>query len=106
MQSWLKNNYVRKDFPVCEQWNNGPHSFPSAASAALITKDTINKNPIPMIMPKDSTRARNKFQMPLLFLLGALHMRSSASCDSPNTVVAALIKIQICINVMTILLIN
>ena len=60
-----------------------------AANAALTTNDTINRNPIPRIMPKDSNRARINPQNPdCPALTGARQMRSRASCSSPKTEVA------------------
>ena len=69
--------------------NKGPHHLPNAAITALNIRDTIIKNPIPSIIPKDSSRARiNCHTQPVLSLSGTRQIRSKASCNSPNTVVA------------------
>src|SRR5450755_397418 len=65
---------------AAQSLNTGPHHFLSAANAALTTNDTINRNPIPRIMPKDSNRARINPQNPdCPALTGARQMRSRAS---------------------------
>ena len=63
--------------------------LPSAATAALVTSDTISMNARPRISPNDSTRARSTAHTPEgLAFSGTCQMRSSALCSSANTVVA------------------
>jgi hypothetical protein len=73
---------------ACHSAKSGPHIFPNAASVALTTSDTINRNPMPVMVPNDSRRARSSLQIPPLCLLGARQIRSSASCNSAKTDVA------------------
>ncbi len=69
--------------------NSGSHCAPSAAMAALNTSDTINRNPMPRIIPNDTRRTRTMFHKPAVPALGgARQIRSKASCNSAKTVVA------------------
>ena len=44
---------------------------------------------MPRIIPNDKSRVRSRFQSPSFFsAAGAIQIRSSADCNSPNTVVA------------------
>lgn len=62
------------------------HSAPKAVTAALKTSDTISRNAMPRIMPNDSKRVRTSLHRPpVRSRVGARQMRSSASCNSPNT---------------------
>ena len=64
------------------------HQFVHAASAALVTSETISRKPIAITMPKDSTRARTQASRPAAGGCGACQMRSSAPWSCAKTVVA------------------
>ena len=62
---------------------------PRAATPALMTRDTMSRKASPRISPNDSTRARSTAHRPEgLARCGTCQMRSSALCNSANTVVA------------------
>ena len=67
----------------------GMQVVPSAEIAAVSTSETISRKAMPRIIPNDSKRARSSFHQPAeRSRAGARQIRSSASCSSPNTVVA------------------
>ena len=69
--------------------NKGSHHFPNAANAALNMSETINRKPIPKIIPKESSRVRINPDTPASSVFfGARHILSRSSCSSANTVVA------------------
>jgi len=67
----------------------GSSHRPMSDRVALTTSDTVSRKPIARIMPNESRRARTRLNQALdLDSVGARQMRSSASCNSLNTVVA------------------
>ena len=68
--------------------NQVSQNFASAANPAESTSDTSSRNPMPRIMPKDSSRPRSSATIPDSVDFGTSQMRSRSDCSSPNTVVA------------------
>lgn len=74
---------------MISQWlNQGDHHKCRADIAALNTKDTISKKPMPNIMPNDNSLVRNNAHTPVCACAGTRQIRSRACCNSAKTLLA------------------